>query len=417
MMSYGIIIDGYSSGAGLVSEFNKLGIKCIHIQSTKEIPDIYIKTFDRNAYTENYIYYKDSRNSTLLNKLSEYSPLFAIPGSEPGIEVADLIANKLNLSTHNPLETSASRRNKFLMTELLKKNGLDYIPQFKSSNYIDIIKWVRNFGKWPVVIKPLKSAGGDKVKICYSENDIIMGFNEILENKPNMLNLIDNEALVQEYIEAPEFAVNTVQFNGGSYLSDVMQFHKILIDNGRKIYDYANFVPSDQYPPALVEYAFKVAHALDIKFGPMHAEIFMTKNGPLLIEAASRLMGANIPVDLMKSCLNHPQSYMTVLAYAKPSEFLSMVKEPPKIKKNLIILFLISNYSGELKKINYLDKIKNLQSFYDIKLRVNNHIYQTVDYDTSPGLIYLCHEDENVLNNDYLAIREFEKNNMYEVIA
>jgi hypothetical protein len=147
----------------------------------------------------------------------------------------------------------------------------------------------------------------------------------------------------------------------------------------------------------------------------MHAEIFMTESGPVLIEAGSRLMGANIPSDLMKMCLTHPQPYMTALAYARPDDFIAKFKEDPRIKKKLRIIFLISEYAGDLKKINYLDSIKQLESFYALKLRVTDRVMQTVDYSTSPGLIYLSHEDEAVLERDFLTIRNFEKNNMYEV--
>lgn len=414
-MNYGIIVDGYSSGAELVHEFKKLGIPCIHVQSKEKIPDVYNKTFNKSAYVRNYVFDENSNNQELFNELSHYPPLFAITGSEPGVEVADIIANRFNLNTHNPIDTTLIRRDKFLMGEQLKKAGLAYIPQFKSSICADILQWSRNLSKWPLVIKPLKSAGGDKVRVCYSEKDIIRGFDEIVNDKPNMLNLIDREVLIQEYIEAPEYAVNTVQFDGVPYLNEVVQFHKTLLENGKTIYNYAQLIPYNQCPPLLREYAFKVANILNIKFGPMHAEIFMTKSGPVLIEAAARLMGANIPSDLMKACVTHPQAYMTVLAYAKPKEFLSKIRDEPHVKKNLRIVFLISSQSGKLNKINYLDKIQELKSFYAIKLRVTDNILQTVDYDSSPGLIYLYHEDEEVLEKDFLTIRELEKNKMYEL--
>jgi len=412
-MKYGIIVDGYSSGAELPREFERLGVNCIHIQSTDQIPAVYQKTFNSNLYIKNIIF--QNNLDQLLQILNTYNPIFVIAGSEPGVEVADLLANNLKLANANPLETSICRRDKFAMYESIKNNNLAYIKQFKSSSLDELINWVNINTRYPVVIKPLKSAGGDRVKICYSESDIIDGYNSIINDNLNMLQLKDEAVLIQEYIEAEEIGINTVQYNGKSYLCEIVQFNKILLHSGKKIYDYATLIPFKNCDYKILNYAFAVANALDIKFGAMHAEIFNRPNSPVLIEAAARIMGANTPIELMKKCLTHPQLEMTALAFANPESFLARIQEEPRIKQNFRIIFLISQVSGKLERINYLEKIKSLNSFYDMKLRITDKIYKTEDYDTSPGLIYLCHQDESILENDYSIIRDFEANDMYEI--
>lgn len=410
-MAYGVIVDGYSSGADLVYEFNRMGITCIHVQSASKIPDVYSKTFHPKAYAGNFIF--DGSFFDLIEKIKPFKPIFAITGSEPGVELADQIANALQLATANPLQTSPHRRNKFLMMKQIRAAGLNYLKEYKASSLQEILEKADSFKKWPLVIKPLKSAGGDKVKICYSEEDITAGFNEIVSDAPNMLGLIDQEVLIQEYIDAPEYAINTVQFEGRSYLCEVWRFHKLLLPDGKKIYDYAELLASDAYDPALVTYAFQVAEALDINFGPMHAEIFLTPNGPVLIEAAARVMGANVPLSLMRASLNTSQAFMSVLAYANPHSFLKAIKSNCSINKHIIVLFLISSVTGKYDRLRGLEKIKSLPSFCGIKIRLNDFLYITKDYDTSPGLIYLAHEDKDILKKDYLTIRELEPQ-MYE---
>lgn len=409
-MKYGVIVDGYSSGNELVKELLKLGVTCLHVQSSMSVPDMYISSFNQNNYLENYIF-KDNIEE-VLNKLSMYNIDFVIPGSEPGVEVADIIGQALDVPLKNPLSTSLHRRNKFFMYEQLKNHQLPYIPQFKSSICSELIEWSKD-KKFPLVVKPLKSAGGDKVKICYNNDDIISGFKQIVNSKPNALNLLDTEVLIQKYVDAPEIAVNTIQYNGQSYLNEIVQFHKQTISNGRRIYDYATLVPFEHYGQALAEYVFNVAKSLDIRYGAMHAEIFAHQNQFILIEAAARLMGANIPVSFMQECLTHPQSYMMSLLYASPLKFLDMIKQPPKIKKNFRIIFLISPISGKLSYINYLDSIRAMPSFHSINIRAKHRLEVTVDYATSPGLIYLCHENEDVLTADYQTIRQLEAKEMY----
>ncbi len=412
--NYAVIVDGFSSGAELVKVFTKSNIFCIHIQSTEHIPEVYIKSFDESAYVKNIIL--KNNLSEIIDVLKQFNPLFVITGSEPGVELADIIADKLQIPTRNSLDTSINRRDKYFMHEQLRKNNLKYLKHYKSDSYEDIIQWARKFNEWPLVTKPLKSAGGDNVKICYTEADIKKGFNAIMDTKPNLLNHFNKEVLIQEYISAPEFAINTVHYDGNPYLCEIFQFHKIRLDSGKMIYDYARLLRPEEYDNLSIEYAFKVAKSLGIDYGPMHAEIFITPNGPILVEAAARLMGANVPVELMQQCIKNPQAIMTALLYSTPPEFLRRSKEKSIVIENLRILFLISKTSGRINKINYLDKIKSLRSFYAIKLRVKDEVCKTIDYDTSPGLVYLSHPDKDVIENDYLIIRDLENNNMYEVL-
>jgi hypothetical protein len=115
----------------------------------------------------------------------------------------------------------------------------------------------------------------------------------------------------------------------------------------------------------------------------------------------------------MQQSLSAPQAHMTVSAYAKPKEFLSRASQSNEIKNHLRVLFLISKAEGKLTKINHLDKIKALPSFYDIKIRVKDQVHVTEDYDTSPGLIYLRNKNKTALEEDYHVIRELESS-MYE---
>lgn len=414
-MKYGVIVDGYSSGCELVNVFRKLGIACLHVQSNTAIPDVYLKSFTAKNYVSNTIY--NGKIKEVCKTLELYRPIFVIPGSEPGVELADLIANTLKISDCNTLETSEFKRNKFLMQEQLKKRNLPNIPQFKTNFLQEALTWAEQYISKGVILKPLKSAGGDKVKICYTKEEVTQAFNHVISAEPNLFGFIDQEVLIQKYIYSsePEIAVNTVSCNGKHFLCELWQFYKKISNDGKKIYEYSDLALPNPYSPKLINYAFKVANALGIEYGPMHAEILLTTKTPVLIEAAARLMGANIPLNLMYECLDYPQILMTALAYTDPADFFLKMRNPIKLKKQLRIVFLISSVNGKFIKINHFDTIKNLSSFYDMKVRLKDKIFITNDYNTSPGLIYLCHENKNVLETDYLKIRQLEKT-MYEVV-
>jgi hypothetical protein len=78
---------------------------------------------------------------------------------------------------------------------------------------------------------------------------------------------------------------------------------------------------------------------------------------------------------------------------------------------NLNAIFMISNNSGTITKIIGIDKIQSLESFYDIKLVVSigSKIFKTVDYQTSPGMVYLTHKDPVQVAVDKDKVRELEQ--------
>lgn len=414
-MTYGVIVDGYSSGAELVHIFQKFGISCIHVQSNKIIPDVYLKTYNPSAYIMNFVF--EDNLISLCKKLILFKPIFAITGSEPGVELADHIANYFELINKNAIQTSCRRRNKFLMQEQLKINDLASIPQIKSNSLPELLDWgKKHLINGNLIIKPLKSAGGDKVKICYTTEDIAIGYKEILTGKPNLLGLVDDEALLQKYIDVPgpEVAINSTHYNGSSTICEIWEFYKTICGSGKKIYDFADLRLPVMEDSALLEYVCKVAKVLGIDYGPMHAEVLIRPEGPILIEAAARLMGANIPFKLMKECISYPQAFMCALLYAQPENYLKLLQEKNILYKKARMVFLISNKSGKLIQIKNLKFITRLESFYDLKIRVNKTISATIDYDTSPGLIYLMHEDIKIIEKDFQTIRSLEKN-MYEI--
>jgi hypothetical protein len=108
---------------------------------------------------------------------------------------------------------------------------------------------------------------------------------------------------------------------------------------------------------------------------------------------------------------------MTVLSYAEPEKFLERLDLTYQILQPLVALFMISDTIGIVTKINYVDDIKKFHSFYAMKLatKEGEKISVTVDYQTSPGMIYLSHSSYEVIQLDKAHIRELEKT-MFETL-
>lgn len=293
MSRIGIIVDGYSTGAGLVKGFERHGIQCIHIQSQPTIPQVYLHTFEPNNYYKNFVYPGDL--VTFSKKLEYYQPEFIIPGAECGIELADKLSEALGLSTTNGSQLSECRRNKYLMWQQAKEAGLQVIPSFKAYTLYDLLKWASQQQNWPLVVKPLTSAGGEGVKVCNSFVDCEQAYQEIVTNKTNMLGFNNEAVLIQHYISGDEYVVNTVSHAGNHKLCELWSYSRYERPHGKQIYNTAKAINYDEGEhKEIVQYAITSIEALGINYGPAHVEIIKNKNGCYLIELGARLMGANL---------------------------------------------------------------------------------------------------------------------------
>ena len=57
-----------------------------------------------------------------------------------------------------------------------------------------------------------------------------------------------------------------------------------------------------------------------------------------------------------------------------------------------------------------LNKIKSLKSFYhaEFAFKVGDKLRKTIDVRSSPGFIYLIHQDHSQIEHDYKLIRQYE---------
>lgn len=97
----------------------------------------------------------------------------------------------------------------FEMVNCLEKHSIPHAKSFQSNNLNEIIKWVRNYQEFPVVIKPLSSAGSDGVKICNNIAEITDAFNGII-NVSDIFDEINTIVMVQQFLDGQEYIFSRV---------------------------------------------------------------------------------------------------------------------------------------------------------------------------------------------------------------
>lgn len=411
MKRYICIVDAYSTGAELAPIFKKNGWTCIHIQSSPEIPLEYQQTFRHETF--NFLISPgDESHSEFLRiaeELKQLSPEYIIPGTETGVYIADLLSSLVG-TPGNSIDTSALRRNKYAMQEALKSGGISSIPQFLTDSVEQAKKWAGELNKWPVVVKPVDSAGADSVRFCNTVDEVQNAFNKIY-GKKNKLGLKNGTVLLQERLIGRQYIVNAVSINGQHLITEIWSDDKKEVENALLICEREILLPySGEVQDQLVRYMEKALTLLGIANGPSHSEVMMTESGPVLIETAARMQGT-IMHNAVVSALGYSHVTLTAERYVKPERFAARLGKNYMLKTQLQCITLASEFEGVVKVNNCEKLLKLLPSYFGMMHTpdAGENIYRTTDLFTNSGIIYLCHEDEKQIDSDHAKIRIYEK--------
>jgi biotin carboxylase len=406
-MKYAVIVDAYSAGNLIAPEFNKRNIKCLHVQSTKEIWPILLPTFFPEHFEKNFRY--SGNLDDLVLEFKDFDLLCVLPGTETGVELADALSERLGL-TSNGTSLSEARRNKFKMVDKISKSGLMTGKQIKATSPKEILKWKREEQLEKIILKPINSAGSDNVFICRMDEEVTSACEKII-GKTNKLGLFNDDVLAQELLEGTEFFVNTISLNGKHYFTDIWEYEKRRINGHDCVYDNNRLHSfDDEVVQQLRAYVERVLDTLEVKSGAAHTEVMMTKEGPKIIEIGTRLDGLSVPSVNLEAISFGPLDLL-VDSYADVEAFESKTKKPYKILKHARTVYLTSYQEGIVASVPGEKDIRQLKSFHQMRLRATSgkSTVPTINYFTAPGFVSLVHPDKNVVEKDFLKIRSLEK--------
>lgn len=395
-----VVVDAYGVAQYFPQAIRARGYVPVHIQGQQVVPAVFQKRFDPNAYVDNIIF--DGQNyDEVLQRLKKYNPVAIMPGIEPGVDLAEKLSHDFEFLT-NDMSKGRVRRDKYWMIEELRKHGIAAARQFKSNNVSEIENWVHQENRWPVVIKPLDSAGCDGVAICHDMNAVKQACQRIL-GKNNILGLTNNEVLVQEFLKGDEYVVNSVSCQHANFICEIWRSHKRPTTTGGMLYDYEELLPfCGEVQNQLKHYHLSVLDALGICQGAAHAEIMLTDEGPKLVEIAARISGSTNPQPYAQS-LGYNQIDLLLDAYLDPEKFSGYTQNEPKLKQGMLMAFMQSQNEGKIKAYNKLDELKSLGSInlLNIKLQLGDLLTPTCDLNSSPGFAYLLNSNYEQLMADY----------------
>jgi biotin carboxylase len=365
-----LILEPSTSGFQLLPTAYSMGLKIFVLSANQDeriIPAEYNK----------YIFEKidvDTNNFSAICqaalKLHEKYQLSAIiPGFEIYVSLAARLAQFLKLPGVS-VETGEALRNKAKMRDKLAEKNVR-IPKYKRLDSANHIKDIASYIGFPCVIKPIDQSGSVHVAKLNNISELTAAYSAMCNDPWTEMNKgIGTTAIVEEYVEGEEFSVE-------GYISEntihIVSITKKFLTPEPLFIEMGHIVPANitQATQEIIQaYTREVVTALNINLGVFHAELRVSKNGPVLMEIAGRLPGCRI-CDLILLAKNINlyevmiKSHLNWAINTVPTENLQYAG----------MCYFDLNGKNSFAHISGVEDLQKMPGFYDFKLFKNSGEY------------------------------------------
>lgn len=421
-----VVVDPFSTGAHLAAEVSNRGLKCARLFSIWDSPVAalvqqgleveYTATIQHDDRNEN-------QNDAIAQTISQlqslpYNIVAVIPGAETGVELADCISHRMGLRS-NGEEGMVARRNKYYMGEKVRAAGVRAVLQRSCRSLDDLREFLSTLPKpMKCVVKPVQSAGSDDVFLCNTFDEAETAFNRIF-GKRNGLGLINESALVQEFLAGKEYVVDKVSRDGVHKIVAIWEYDKRRTNGADFVYyGMRNMDPTESKCIEMIKYADLVLDALGIMHGPSHMEIMYTATGPCLVEVGSRCQGGEgtwLPIT--KECHGYTQVELAVDVYLDGTKWFQRIdKNKYPMMKHARDTDMVNRHGGIIRGFPGEKLVRKLESFRSMfwEVKVGEYAPLTIDCFTRPGCVQFVNESREKADADFEALHDLENLHMFD---
>ena len=414
-----IVVECISTGKNYIEDIINRGYNpvVLHLKDSdtedgKKFGEHVLDEYKLIPYEFDMIYEKDTFEETL-KEVRKFNPLLIVPGNERGVVLATKLSHELGL-LGNSIENIDALTLKNEMHNRLAQRGLRSIKG-KVVNCLDeALEFYDSENLKEVVIKPTYSAGSTSVRICLNRDEMIESINQLFDNVNYYGDGIE-ELLIQERINGTEYIVNTVTHKGIHRVTLIWKYNKVKTSEGAIVYDSCETVNELSLGEAeMVEYAYRVADALEIQYGPVHGEYMIDEKGPVLIEVNCRPCGGSMPAEFLDRISGQHETDSILDSYLKPESFFDEMKKRYNLFAHGTLKFFITPKNMIARSSPIVNIEKKLKAFHDSSL-INTTYHdmffkKTEDLNTATGYVFLVNENKTAVDHDLNFLRDIERN-------
>ena len=414
-----IIVECISTGKNFIEDIINRGytpivlhLKSSNTESGKKFEEHVLEEYKLIPYEFDMIYEKDTFEETL-EEVKKFNPILIVPGNERGVILATRLSNELGLLS-NSIENLDAMTLKNEMHNRLAQNGLRSIKGKVIHSIDEAVEFYDSENLKEVVLKPTYSAGSASVRICLNRDEMIESINHIFDDVNYYGDKI-HEILIQERINGTEYIVNTVTHEGIHRVTLVWKYNKVRTSEGAIVYDSCETVNELSLGEAeMVEYAYKVADALEIQYGPVHGEYMIDENGPVLIEVNCRPCGGSMPAEFLDRISGQHETDSILDSYLKPKSFYGELNKKYSLYAHGTLKFFITPKNIIARSSPIVNINNKLKAFHNSSL-VNSTYHdmlfkKTEDLNTAAGYVFLVNENKANVDHDLNFLRDLEHN-------
>ena len=413
-----IVVECISTGKNFIGDIINRGynpivlnLKDSNTEDGKKFGQHVLEEYEKIPYEFDVIYEKDTYEKTL-EEVRKYNPLLIVPGNERGVILATKLSNELGLLC-NPIENLDAITLKNEMHNRLAERGLRSIKGKVVHNLDEALEFYDSENLKEVVIKPTYSAGSTSVRICLNRDEMINSINQLFDNVNYYGDEIE-ELLIQERINGTEYIVNTVSHKGIHRVTLIWKYNKVKTTEGAIVYDSCETINELSLGEAeMIEYAYKVADALEIQYGPVHGEYMIDEKGPVLIEVNCRPCGGDMPAEFLDRISGQHETDSILDSYLKPKTFYDKIHEKYRLYAHGTLKFFITPKNMIARSSPITNIEKKLKAFHSSTL-INTtypdmYFKKTEDLNTAPGYVFLVNENKAKVDHDLNFLRDIER--------
>src|SRR6266566_1297038 len=218
-------------------------------------------------------------------------PITAILAVDDGAtELAALASAALGLA-HNSPRAAEAARDKLLMRTLMSQGGAP-CPVFRPYVLGDDPAWITGQVTYPCVVKPLRLSGSRGVIRANDPARFVTAFNRLKRLLFSEGFSKHDHVLVEDFIPGFEVALEGILTSG--HLKVLTLFDKPDPLDGpffeETIYTTPSRLPAN-VQQAIADCVTTAAASLELREGPVHAELRVNEQGPWMLEIAGRSIG------------------------------------------------------------------------------------------------------------------------------
>lgn len=332
---------------------------------------------------------------------------------EFGVDLADNLTDYFGVKGNVSL--TRSRRDKQFQQELIASKGLRCVRQAGGSEFAEVEPFLKT-ESYPLVVKPLESAGSVGVELCYTFEEAREHFHSLMKSEM-VSGAKCPEVICQEMLQGKEYVVDHASRDGVHKTTMIWVYDKQPANGSAFV--YYGMIPVDSESPEakiLIPYVRGVLDALELRNGASHGEVIMTDDGPCLVEMNCRSHGGDASWHPLVRALNNGSTQIeaTADAHLDGKAFANLPDKPPSpFYASGREVTLVSYSNGTVQATPGYDRIRQLPSFLSMEapIRPGDEVVPSVDLMTAVGSVVIAHSNPQVLAKDLETIRQLEREN------